>query len=308
MSNFRKKKIIWALDPYGEAKIQSSAAELAKVLNKKIDIEVVYVHGQSDFLVESDEKSIRTELSEAEEKLEKILKTLKFKSQRQPKVLMHKSEFVRKDVKTLVNYTKKQKGDLVLASSNARKGLIQQALGSFAETLMLASSIPTMIVNSKAKINPRAGTILFPTDFSRFSWKAFQKAVDFAKVMNTPVQIFHQYQNEEDSKPKRANYFQNDQWLEDDHLLDDSLKNVKINLNKWLSFAKKQNIKCNYIIKVGTKNIADATLELAKKERPWMIAMATVTGPIADAFIGRNARWIVRSAKCPVWVLYIEGK
>ena len=165
-----------------------------------------------------------------------------------------------------------------------------------------------MIVNPNVKIESRPGTILFPTDFSDLSWKAFQQVVSLAKSTKANIRIFHQYQGEEQAVSADVSYFHNDRWLEGEKLLDDELQKTKIKLKKWLASTRKQNVKCDHVIKFGLKNIADATLELAKKDHVWMIAMATVTGPIAATFLGSNARWIVRAAHCPVWVLYVEGK
>ncbi|MFN8790781.1 MAG: universal stress protein [Bdellovibrionales bacterium] len=308
MSKLKRKKIIWAIDPYGEAKVQASAASLARSLSLHNDVEVIYVHGRSGFPIEKEQAAIRFDLSRVEKQLDKILMELKFKPQRKPRILAHGSEYVRTDVKTLVSYAKKAKADAVLVSTNARVGFMRQALGSFSETLVLESAVPTMIINPKAKVGPKPGIIIFPTDFSDLSWKAFQQVVSFAKATKAKVKIFHQYQGEAQSIPDSVSYFKNERWLEGDRLLDENLQKVKSNLAKWLSWTKKQNVKCDHVIQFGLKNIADATLELAKKDSAWMIAMATVTGPIAATFLGSNARWIVRSANCPVWVLYVEGK
>lgn len=308
MSKLSKKKLIWAIDPFGDAKVQAPAATLARSLDDRVEMEVVYVHGRSGFPVESDERAIRFGLVDAEDRIEKIFRDLKFSPRRPPKIIAHNSQYVRSDVRALVSYAKKAKACAVLVSTNARAGFMRQALGSFAETLILESSIPTMIVNPKAKVESRPGTILFPTDFSDLSWKAFQQVVSFAKATKATVRIFHQYQGDAQSVPQEVAYFRNDRWLEGDRLLDSGLQRVKLKLKKWMAWTKKQHVKCDHIIKFGLRNIADATLEEAKREKVWLIAMATVTGPIAAQFLGSNARWIVRAANCPVWVLYVHGK
>lgn len=308
MSKAKRKKIIWAIDPYGDAKIQKSAARLAHTLSLHNDVGVIYVHGRSGFPIEKERAAIRFGLSRAETQLKQFLKELRFKPQRKPQILAHGSEYVRTDVKTLVSYAKKVKADAVLVSTNARIGFMRQALGSFSETLVLESAIPTIVVNPKAKVDSKSGTILFPTDFSDLSWKAFQQVVSFAKATNAKIKIFHQYQGESQSVPEGVSYFKKDRWLDGDRLLDDKLQKIKSNLSKWLNWTKKQNVKCDHVIKFGLRNIADATLELARKERVWMIAMATVTGPIAATFLGSNARWVVHSTSCPVWVIYVHKK
>jgi nucleotide-binding universal stress UspA family protein len=312
MSKAKQKKIIWAVDPYGDAKVQASAASLAHSLSLHSDVEVVYVHGTSGLPFEVErvrKESVRFGLSRAQDRLNKMLSEFKYKPKKKPHILAHESVYVRMDVKTLVSYAKKKKADAVLVSTNAKTGFMRQVLGSFSETLVLESAIPTMIVNPKAKVDTKPGVILFPTDFSNLSWKAFQQVVSFARSTNASIKLFHQYWGgEAQDVPSDVSYFKDDRWLEGDSLLDEDLQKIKKTLLKWLAFAKKQNVKCSHEIKFGLRNIADATLELAKKENTWMIAMATVTGPLAATFIGSNARWIVRSANCPVWVLYVEGK
>ncbi len=309
MSKSKRKKIIWAIDPYGKAKVQASAASLARLLSLHNDVEVIYVHGHSGSSIAKEQSAVRGGLSRVDKQLDKILLKLKFKPRRKPLVLVHDSDYLRTDVKTLVSFAKKAKADAVLVSTNARVGFIRQALGSFSETLILESAAPTMIINPKAKVRSKPGTIIFPTDFSDLSWKAFQQVVSFAKATRANIKIFHQYQGEARSILDCVYCFQKERWLErDNRLLNNNLQRVKSNLTKWLNWTKKQNVKCDHIIQFGSKNIADATLELAKKHNAWMIAMATIIGPIAANFLGSNARWIVRSANCPVWVLYVEGK
>ena len=308
MSHVKSKKIIWAIDAYGDVKVQASASDFAKSLGQHNDIQVVYIHGSSGFPVEKEKVAVRFGLSQAENQLKKIITKLEFKTRKKPIILAHGSDFVRAGVKTLLSYAKKVKADAILVSTNARVGFMRQALGSFAETLIIESTVPVMIVNPKAKVSSQPGTILFPTDFSNPSWKAYRQVVDFAKATDAKIKIFHQYQGESQTIPTSVSYFRSDKWLKGDSLLDKNFQKIKSKLSKWLSWTKTQNVKCDHVIKFGLKNIADATKEQAEKDRVWMIAMATVTGPIAATFLGSNARWIVRSANGPVWVLYVKGK
>ncbi len=302
------KKVIWAVDPYGDVNVQSSAAAFARSLDAEIDVEVVCVHGRSEFLKKYEAQEIRAGLASTKAQLGKILGQLKFKPKNPPKILAHGSQFVRADVKTLVNYAKKAKADAVLVSTNARAGFVRQVLGSFAETLILDSSIPTMIVNPTAKVAQQVGTILYPTDFSNASWKAYQRVVSFAQAAGARVKIFHQYQGNEQSVPSEVSYFRDGRWLEGEHLLDEHLRWVRSRLSKWLEWTKKREVDCDHEIRFGLRNVADAALAQAKKEDVWMIALATVTGPLSAKFLGSNARSLVRSAGCPVWVLYVEDK
>lgn len=308
MRKSMNRKIVWAVDPYGNAKIQSSAASLARSLSAHNDVQAVYVYGRSGFPGETEQAAIRHDLGQVEKKLSKMLVEQKFTSQSRSRILAHGSESVRADVKTLVDYAQKNKVEAILVSTNARTGFIQKVLGSFAETLIFESTIPVMTVSPKAKVKLKPGTILFPTDFSDMSWEAFQHVVSFAKSSKAKIKILHQYQGPAQSIPESVSYLQGSKWLKGEKLQDRELQLVYSRLSKWLVWVKKQNIKCEYIIQFGMKNVADATLAQAKEELPWMIAMATITGPVVATFLGSNARKIVRSAECPVWVLYVQKK
>ena len=301
-----KNKIIWAIDVYGDMKVQSSASILAKSLSLHNDVQIVYVHGSAGFPVEKEKVAVRFGLSHSENQLKKILHQLEFKTDMKPKILAHGSGFVRGGVKTLLSYAKKTRANSILVSTNARLGFMRYVLGSFAETLIIESTIPVMVVSPKAKIALRPGVILFPTDFSKSSWKAYQQVVSLAKVIGSKIKIFHQYQGEQQAVPSNVSYFLSDKWLKSESLLDKDYQKIKSKLSKWLRWTKLQNVKCDHTIKFGFKNIADAAIEQAKKDHIWMIAMATIKGPISSTFLGSNARWVVRSAQCPVWVLYVR--
>ena len=298
------KKIIWALDPYGDLELQASAKTLVETLSKSATVEVVHVHGRSGFLIESKKQSIRWGLADAQEKLQKYLKQMGFKGPSQ--ILASSASSVRAEAKTLASYAKKSKADVVLLTTKARTGILRQVLGSFAETLILQSLMPAIIINPKAKVSQKPGTILFPTDFSDSSHKAFKKVVHLAKTTGAKIKLFHQYYGEEQNIPSNTSYFQGIKWVEGDELLEDDLRLLKSRAKKWLAYAEKEQIQFDITLKFGRRNIADAILDIAKKEKTWMIAMASVTGAFTATFLGSNARWVVRDAMCPVWVMHVE--
>lgn len=301
-----KGRIVWALDPYGSSSVQRPAAKLAGILSQTMNLELVYVHGRGGFPMEPDRAAIRAGLAHAEKELEKTLKDLRFKAQRPPRILAHGSEYVRADVKMLSRFARRLKADAILVGTQARTGLARHALGSFAETLLLESSVPTLIVSAKAQVRPRPGAILFPTDFGAASWKGFKKVVSFAKSVGASIDLFHQYQGIPQTIPKEVLFFKGNHWLEGENLLEANLRRARMKSARWVKWSRARGVVCRPMLEFGWKNISDATLALAKKRNSWMIAMVSVTGPVASAFLGSNARWIVRRSTCPVWVQYVS--
>jgi len=234
------------------------------------------------------------------------LNAINFQAAGDHHILAHGSDYLRSDIKSLIKYAKKQKASSILVSTNAHKGFRRYLMGSFAETLILESDVPTMVVNPKAEVSEKPGLILFPTDFSAPSLEAFQQILQFAKSVGAKVRIFHQFQGGFQQVPKEVIYLADDQWKTSEALLDPSFRKVRGQLNKWLRMAKRTKVACDSQIQFGLRNIADATLQAAKKDKAWMIALASVTGRISASFIGSHARWIVRAAECPVWVVHVE--
>ena len=66
---------------------------------------------------------------------------------------------------------KKVKADCLVISTHARTGLERLAMGSFAETVILTSAVPVLVLNPANKVPVSVRKILVPTDLSKKSEK-----------------------------------------------------------------------------------------------------------------------------------------
>ena len=81
---------------------------------------------------------------------------------------------------------------MIVVSSRGRHGTGRVLLGSFAESLLLHSRLPVLFLTHSQRA-PRKGhdpgKVLFPTDLSDFSRKAFDLFLDQAKALGSEIMV-----------------------------------------------------------------------------------------------------------------------
>lgn len=304
------EKLIWAVDPFGDIKAQSGAARFTETLQRQLQasVEAVFVLSSSVIPMVGEREYLEFFIPQTREKFRAILKRYKVTTAGEPKILVQPHGFTRKIVASFLSYSSRQNPFAIVTSTQARKGLGRLFLGSFAETLVLMSKIPLFVVGPTARVPKKIVKILFPTDFSDESEAAFHKVLELAKQCSAQVMLFHQFQA---SKPAEIDsnvlYEQKSGWQPGiDELGRKELARVMKQWGQWELIARRLGVKCNFEIRYKLRNVADATLEYADESKSSIIALAAVQGSVAAAFSGSTSRWIIRSAKVPVWTLFVS--
>lgn len=84
----------------------------------------------------------------------------------------------------LLNYAHESNADLIAVSTLSRKGATRFLFGSFAETLVLQSDIPVLILSPKTQFAGPLSEILFPTDLGETSKETLERVAEMAKALN----------------------------------------------------------------------------------------------------------------------------
>jgi nucleotide-binding universal stress UspA family protein len=142
----------------------------------------------------------------------------------------------------------------------------------------------------------RPKKILVPTDFSDYSDKALQQALDIAKHYNAQVFLFHVI-------PKEINRCVVDVCLGDDVIRDfenQMMTKAQDDLKKQLGkFPQSQDVPVTTDVGKGTPY--DAILQEAEDKGIDLIVIASLgKSGIARFLIGSVARNVLKGAKCPV--------
>jgi len=177
-------KVLWAFNPFdGNRKLQQRALAIVKALAGARDhLEAVYVASpvEIDLATAFDVPVGIRFASYPKSLVEQALRKLGLKQIRAT-VLTHDSLSMTASARALAAHAAREKADLTLVASHARKGVSRLFLGSFAETLVHLSKTDLLVFHETTRAGKRAPkNLLFAHDLSRDGDRGFEKALAYA--------------------------------------------------------------------------------------------------------------------------------
>jgi nucleotide-binding universal stress UspA family protein len=303
------RKIVWALDALLEdkslvKKTETILAALTK--NVKTEIEPVYILCPDDLAITTELTPpwIKSYKPNAEKALRSLVSKVKLDSIKESQVIVQTMPGIRRSVDSLIAHAKLKGADLIVVSTNARKGMPRFILGSFAETLLLHSEVPVFIINPSMTEPKKFNRILFPTDLEEASRTAFETILSLCKGLDAKITLFHKIPNPIEPVVASGAYLLGGAWVPVSTYFDQTTQARETEAKKWVDYAKSKGIKADCEIDQSTGSTVQAILKYAKKSDTQMIAMASRSGAVATALLGSISRQVVRQATCPVWIMH----
>lgn len=304
-----RRKILWAVDPFAtDKRLQRKAAKTLLSICKQefCVIEPVYLfHEYPGWLPETDQNELLRGIREAaQQELGEILAKIPLRPLKPLTVLLQPATALRDRADRMIDYAKNIDADMIVLGTRAKKGPKRWCLGSFAETLLMRSDVPLLVVNPFSLKPVRFKRILFCTDFSDESKIAFGKLIAFAKSFSSEITLFHKIKYEITPAVEVA-YSSYPAYRE---VFQEEVLARKSIAAEWAAEGRQEGVEVKPIVDFrlgGT--IADSILTQANL-RYGMIAMAAHSGPLASALLGSVTRTVVRGATCPVWVIHTERR
>lgn len=290
---------IWAIDPFSEKAIQLKIARhLREFLSQSsIQVEPTAVLNPGQLRLPQLEDSLKPEFKMAAQKaLDAITKAVKIPNLLPPSFIFSQHYSQRKSVSTFLEFAKERKAEFITLGTHARSGVQRWLLGSFAESLILQSQIPLLIINPKVHKAQKIKTILFPTDLSPACDKGLNRLLPTLERLKAKIILYHKIDYvlpETYSLIYRTDLY--NKYLKDDE------GNRRAQLEKWSKKLAEKNIKCEIIIDDKPSFIPKAIVSAAKKHKAQMIALVSHTGSTSALFLGSITRQVVRLADCPIW-------
>lgn len=216
-------------------------------------------------------------------------------------VLVQEQHSLSHSVETLLRHAQRTGASVIAVSTHARTRLLRLALGSFAETLLLRSEIPTLVVNpdvSTARARPLR-RLLFPTDFSEGSRRAFREVLSLARRRAARVTLLYQF---EYLAPETAGQIHGSAIHQ--RFFEADLAAKRTTAESWAKAAARAGVPVDVILSQEPGFVPDAILATAARSKAGLIAMASQSGAVAATLLGSVVRRIVREAPCPVWVIH----
>lgn len=308
-SEERKKamqRIVWAVDPFEKPEsLRQNAIKVLKLLNSRTNIEIdpVFVlrpRGDQSFDFEG------ARLRDLEYEAVCILEELKREYQlpiSDPHVIILPRASLAEAVLEVCTYAQERRADSIMVNTHAKKGVKRLFLGSFAESLLLHSSIPVLTVNPNARHVRPFMNILVPTDFDKESHAAFVEAVKIAKRFWAKITLLHVI-----PFPIEPYYRGNVFYLKRyestvREFVEKERRDAEHHAKAWKKWAHSQEVKVEFVMVSEGGSVAEHILNVARERRASVIAMETRKGPMEAAVLGSATRQVTRSAHCPVWVI-----
>ncbi len=300
-------KILCPLDAFGDKALQLKIFDTLKAFGHGAEIQIEPVTVLSPDQLRVPATAFHHHREEYRLEAEKILlgwtKKTKSVNITKPTLLVSERFSTKASVTTLLSYAKQTGASAIAVSTRASKGLTRILLGSFAETLLLHSTVPLLISNPKTIAPKKFQHVIFTTDLSMSSLDSFKQVRDVAKMLNAKLIIYHKL---EYVIPETVMAL-HDSPVYDKYLADD-IKDRERRLTSLVDEATSSGIKTTLMFDKRPGFVVDAIVKLSKKLKSSLICMSSHTGPVASALLGSVARQVVRDTKSACWVVHTASK
>ncbi len=222
-----------------------------------------------------------------------------------PLVLENQFSSQTAEVQLFTEFVTSYGADLVLMSSNGRKGWARHFLGSFTENFIIKSDVPVLVFGPECEDREQLASALMPVELSESSEKFVEVFVNKEPHHNIVDQLtlFHKISmvDLEDITWAPTLYGLGGEQT------DNVLKRAKDSSNNFLSrVSEKANmqssLKVDYAISDSLDPVAQVILEKSRDKKTDLIVMRSDAGPVAARVLGSVVRSVVRESAVPVIV------
>lgn len=279
------RRITWAIDPFAEdLELQRRTAETVCVLNRDSGIAidpVSVVRSYDQFVLSTPPISNAEVQRQAAKKVGNMIQSFEVPHCLPPTILVQNDLSISKSVRNLVEHAKNSGSDLIVLGSHTRSGVARFLLGSFAESLVLTSDVPVLIVSPHMKPVHGFKNIVYATDFSENSKRAFRSVVALAVDLGCKITLFHQtplVSTVSDTNARQA--------------------------DEWIAEAQSHEVKVGVVFHASKASVRESVCALTEKLEAPLIAMVSQSEKIDAVLLGSITRQVIRGAECPVWVIH----
>lgn len=284
-------KILWTFNPFDKNRELYSFGKniLTHLFDKKDLIEVIYVASNAEAeLATSFNIPIEKRYSDYPKKIIKEeLKKLSLESCK-IKILFEKSLSLTASVKKVVGYTKKNKVDLIVIATNAKKNLPKAIFGSFAETMIHLSICDILIYHQGTRFDlKKPENIVYAHDFTLKGDLGLKRLIKYIKKWDSFLTIVHV------PIPSVGTEL---------HDFKDSMKRKA---QKIQSLMVREKIKCKICLEYEVRPISEILLEIGDENKGGMIVLTAQSSKLTAFLGGSITRQVLRESTLPTMVLKV---
>jgi nucleotide-binding universal stress UspA family protein len=295
----REKLVVWAVDPFEEGGIPKEAVRKMDQWAGKANVRLQPVYVLQLPLKERQRGSLAL-VEQAQDALQKYAGRFKLKHGSPPQVLIDESDSRHGAVRCVLDHARKYAAAWIVLSSHGRSGLKRMVLGSFAESLLREAKIPVLFMPRNEAWE--LGSVLFPTDFSSLSRKAFHRFLPIAGKLKLDLVIFHAI-----SYPMPV-YMGQMSGIPSAYFPPDYYPRQKAWAHSrgasWVKAARAAGVSARLLLSELDIGLLTGKLILkaARASGSSMIAMASQGGALDRFLVGSAAQDVFRANEFPVWM------
>jgi nucleotide-binding universal stress UspA family protein len=315
------RKLFWLLDPFEKPSDAVETGAWVAGLSEKLKIPIQPVHvlsgGALAFSPEIHAAWLMQVALQAETRLRKLVDRLKVPHLLPPVVLSEIYRSRSEAVAALLEFARESDVELFVLQrlSGAKKNA---KIGGFAETLLLKSEIPVLVVprhrRSELTIKPRVPSkLVVGLDLEGDPLPMLDLVFQWAKRLGARVHLFHSALPYPSMGYRAtADIFPGDwsgpvapmtlsSWQAD-------LQARRKRMESFRVRAQKKGVPCTIEIDSASTRAVDGLLRCARARRADWIAVAGKSGKWSALILGSVSRTLAREAPCPVWIVRLESE
>jgi nucleotide-binding universal stress UspA family protein len=291
------KRAIWAVEPHpSDIELEKNTSQFIKSFTKDLNVKITpCTYLDVSHVGFGEEQKIF-------EAVTARLNRYKVPGMQSPQFITdEKGRGLSEQVQLVLEFAKSQKSTLIFLQTHAKSAWDRISLGSFAEELVMTSTIPSITINPSSQLG-RSKKILFVTDFSKESESFFKKVLPVARAKGSQIIIFHGIENiyvphqSLDAYGEATNF---------NPFVEDLMSDAKKNFNKWKKQAESQSVPVSLALKAAgaEQSVAALIQDTAKKEKVGLVALVGRSGGFKRLLLGSLSRKVLRQSDVPVWTM-----
>lgn len=220
------------------------------------------------------------------------------------RILVNQKVSLRGDVAKLNQYAARKKASFVLVKTQARHGLERWVLGSFAESLMLQAKVPMVAINPHTRPPNGLQHLLFPTDLSAASKRAFLKVVEICRKWNAALVLAHKLPDPLEPIVQSGVYMAGGGWITLADYFEKEASQRRAQLVEWQDIAERKGVKTSVRIIDEPGAVPASIIAAAAQEQSEMISLSSQASRTSSVLVGSVARQLLRSAPSPLMIFH----
>jgi nucleotide-binding universal stress UspA family protein len=204
--------------------------------------------------------------------------------------------------KALAVHAARAKADALVMGTHARGGIARFFLGSYAETLLAFATTPLVFIHPHARVAARTRKILFATDLSPASRKAFVSLCRFAAAAGASVEVLHAIETPRHWATTYGRLVVKDRAVTVGEYVEGLREAALKKLTEFVKPAKSLRVKASSRVEISSQKISGMVLRAAERGSADMIALAAQSSRLRAGLLGSVAREVLRGSSLPVWL------